>query len=1607
MKLNVKKHLSLALVMAMVLSLFVGYLPANAENTSETETTGFCVHHSEHTAECGYTEAVEGQACTHVHDESCGYVEATEEVPCDMGCTDTDGDGVIDHVEGCAYQPAVEGQPCTHEHDESCGYVEATEGTPCTYALNGCPYCVVSWEWVDDQQMLTESEGSWGLGLPGVSQDDPLTQEALAELLPGKITATTDSGEELTLALTWDLSALPEEGAYEGDYTLTAALPDPYALTEDAAALSVTLQLGGGETYVGELTLPSGNASDAPYANHIVNGVSPNGTTIDLFDYWITGQTNSDYNDPNNINQGINSGHALLFSASDTSRTDVWNQWTKSSNPYKGIVQNSLGSDGYPVLAVSSSNESLAYLFDPDVVSEGKASYADVQGLLQVDSDGYYYYDSTENYAVYYEGSNSFALYEYPGVISGGQSGTVGQFFPFNEATADAKTVTVGTGPDAKSYQLMNTSYSNTATINHYFGLHMSTRFIQQNGGHTDSTRKQAVTYEFSGDDDVWIFIDGVLVADLGGIHDAASVSINFATGAITINGTEQDQTLGSILGLNTDTLTDNTYHTLDFFYLERGNVDSNMNLKYNLVTIPESDLIKVDQLGDPVPGAEFSLYAADDYATYGTDATPIATGTTDRDGEFVFLDDEGMPITIQTLYNEYGTVGTGEDSDLILVETVTPAGYRSVGEIGLYFYQGESDEVLLLSNSIWDKGAYAMPKVTTTTGSTISLLKDSSSATTGKIEKDVTLVGPGAEENPVMFAVVFQKQTNENGSYTWLPVSGDPINGWKVWEDSSWESILGAAQASTYLFQLASSGAYQVEISNLPGDIKTYYHICQDEDMAEYTIAYYYTEGDTLAEAAATNTWRIDAENTANLLDRVFSMDLYVTNIKNYLLVQKVDEDGVTVNGATFSLYTADGVTVADDGTVTVKDGATAYDSLTTENLTSPFELNGGGIFPSTQEVLPNGEYYLIETTAPTGYKLNDTAIHVIVDNTGVYADAGTAEDGVTVLRGVGSVLKSVVQFAVDDGVDTTLQGIKAALATDVTYENGSFSWNDANWDENDEDSKVLHLQYANTNSMLDYGLYDTTTAGTIDNLTIAITAGWSKLLIQQCYQHDENVDTTLKTELVDETTGVPLDITNLFSGTVTVRVSNDRTGNLKISKTVTGENAPTGQEFTFTVKLTDTDGKAISGTYTTVDASSTRSNIEFDEKGTATVTLNAGESLTILALPTGATYEVTETSVAGFTPSVQVSNDNSTATVNEATVTGTIQHNTTEDAAVVLAYTNDFDGNAKVTLTGTKTLLGRDLAANDSFTFTLIAGDKTTSDAITSGNVVLGSTTATVTGNGSSDTAEFSFGEITFEAEGTYKFTIKENLPNGVNADNPVSDGIWYDTHTTTATVTVTKDETTGILSAAVTYTDDDDQETDQADFTNAVASLTVSKTVTGSMGDREKEFEFQITLKDASGNALAGTYSYTGGTVSGVTGVDTPSDGTLTFTGGVAEFELKHGQSITIFGLPAGSTYEISETDAQADGYTTQVTVNGGTPATDYSTGSQTLSENTDNVAFVNSRDQVPVTGILLDHWPWLLAAGVCLAGGAALMLLSRGRRFRQSPGKRISSDRRQHD
>ena len=174
--------------------------------------------------------------------------------------------------------------------------------------------------------------------------------------------------------------------------------------------------------------------------------------------------------------------------------------------------------------------------------------------------------------------------------------------------------------------------------------------------------------------------------------------------------------------------------------------------------------------------------------------------------------------------------------------------------------------------------------------------------------------------------------------------------------------------------------------------------------------------------------------------------------------MVHKAGEDSASLSGAEFSLYRAEDVKVTEAG-YQLAEGAKPYDTVTTRTLDQkkgdPLSGDGCAIFPSSNDkVLEMGDYYLIETKAPDGYTLYPEAIHVIVDSSGVYVDAGAADDGVATSRYVGTLVDSMHQFAVDDQVDATLHDIKVQMQSTNDYqyvEGGTYSeqtqwteWND-----------------------------------------------------------------------------------------------------------------------------------------------------------------------------------------------------------------------------------------------------------------------------------------------------------------------------------------------------------------------------------------------------------------------------------------------------------------------------------------------------------------------------------------------------------------------------------
>ena len=213
---------------------------------------------------------------------------------------------------------------------------------------------------------------------------------------------------------------------------------------------------------------------------------------------------------------------------------------------------------------------------------------------------GYYVYNSDEHAASYNQSEDRFYVYNKPQIINSYGEDIPG-FLPFNEARDQAY------------------GANNSGEINYHYGMVTEIDFfLTGDVGEEDANQieingeQRDMEFYFSGDDDVWVFVDGKLALDIGGIHDRTEGSINFATGEVKTSRTNGIET-------GKEDITNNEAianlgagnHKLTVYYVERGSNQSN-NLTAFLLTLPAT--IKIQKLetqtGEPAvfPGTEFYL---------------------------------------------------------------------------------------------------------------------------------------------------------------------------------------------------------------------------------------------------------------------------------------------------------------------------------------------------------------------------------------------------------------------------------------------------------------------------------------------------------------------------------------------------------------------------------------------------------------------------------------------------------------------------------------------------------------------------------------------------------------------------------------------------------------------------------------------------------------------------------------------------------------------------------------------------------------------------------------------------------------------------------------
>ncbi|MBQ9299175.1 MAG: hypothetical protein IJ214_01555, partial [Clostridia bacterium] len=270
------------------------------------------------------------------------------------------------------------------------------------------------------------------------------------------------------------------------------------------------------------------------------------------------------------------------------------------------LLSTDLGRDGYPK---NSKGESMKNLYS-------KAQEVNHLFIASTYSgSGYFEFDSSQNFASLDTNTGYFTVYKELGTMDGDNKNSLkhGQFMPFNNleagvfSSANPKNLYDATlkqlpDSDPRKYEQMYL----VRNPDYYFGVEIEASFTQTANGLDDWGHD--IIYEFTGDDDFWLYVDGELVIDLGGIHSALPGSVNFSTGAVNVNGTKTtlralyeanyrgrkpgatDEEVAEFLGRYFDEgktiFKDYTTHTMRIFYMERGAGASNLHMRFNLASV-------------------------------------------------------------------------------------------------------------------------------------------------------------------------------------------------------------------------------------------------------------------------------------------------------------------------------------------------------------------------------------------------------------------------------------------------------------------------------------------------------------------------------------------------------------------------------------------------------------------------------------------------------------------------------------------------------------------------------------------------------------------------------------------------------------------------------------------------------------------------------------------------------------------------------------------------------------------------------------------------------------------------------------------------------------
>ena len=310
------------------------------------------------------------------------------------------------------------------------------------------------------------------------------------------------------------------------------------------------------------------------------------------------------------------SGNAMLFYPVDSEEPlsysnqvkiiegyQEWNYWNKATDSnangdlmYTGLVAKEMVDD------------ELVFNVPDGGIFNGDSTVKDIYeyvGLPFKFKDGYYTFDS-----------DAFGA-RFNGTPVSGKSDDLNELEVIAPQSLPLD-VGVGDGSGNAWFPYATTDAYYSSNTNYHFGMRADIPFSMTANGRIQSTNDNSdeITFSFSGDDDVWVFIDGRLVIDLGGIHNRLDATIDFAANTITYsenNSADGGKTTGSynnadfkttqklftdaagkgIIDMERSAFALDEDHTMSVFYLERGKGTSNCKIEFNL---PMNDTVLVSK---------------------------------------------------------------------------------------------------------------------------------------------------------------------------------------------------------------------------------------------------------------------------------------------------------------------------------------------------------------------------------------------------------------------------------------------------------------------------------------------------------------------------------------------------------------------------------------------------------------------------------------------------------------------------------------------------------------------------------------------------------------------------------------------------------------------------------------------------------------------------------------------------------------------------------------------------------------------------------------------------------------------------------------------------